>query len=83
MTVSVKRLFLYTTSACHLCEQAQNLLEPILLKGTFQLQLVEISDDDELMERYGLRIPVIRRDDSNADLGWPFDEAQVKQYLQS
>jgi hypothetical protein len=40
---------------------------------------VEISDDDALMERYGIRIPVLRVAD--AELGWPFDAARLEQFL--
>lgn len=75
------QLLLYTTSYCHLCEQAEALL--VSLRDSYQLQwqAIEISDDDELMSRYGTRIPVIQRHDSNAELGWPFDKQAVKDFL--
>ncbi len=76
------QLLLYTTSHCHLCEQAEALLA--LLQGRYQLQwqAIEISDDDELMSRYGLRIPVIQRCDNSAELGWPFDKQAIKDFLE-
>ena len=38
---------------------------------------MDIADDDALMARYGLTIPVLRREDSGAELNWPFGPAQV------
>ena len=50
------RLTLYTTSGCHLCEHA----EAILDEQGHTYQIADIDDDLELMERYGVRIPVVR-----------------------
>lgn len=84
----MKALLLYTTQGCHLCEQAETLLLPVLeylnanLLGGIVLQHVEISDSAELAEKYGIRIPVIRVEDQSEELGWPFDEAIAFAYLQ-
>ncbi len=73
MTDSTRRLNLYTTLGCHLCEDALALLHRARSEGfEFQIIEVEISDSDTLMERYGIRIPVIRFDDEERELGWPF-----------
>jgi hypothetical protein len=34
-----------------------------------------------MMDDYGLRIPVLRRTDTGAELDWPFDAGQVVQFL--
>ncbi|MDI5933952.1 glutaredoxin family protein [Halomonas kalidii] len=52
------RLRLYTTLGCHLCEQLKALLA-ILVTEAYHLEEVEISEDDALVERYGVRIPVL------------------------
>ncbi|MGB0360525.1 MAG: glutaredoxin family protein, partial [Endozoicomonas sp.] len=52
----MKALLLYTTSGCHLCEEAVSVLNSL----DFEWFPVEISTHDSLIERYGLRIPVIR-----------------------
>lgn len=71
---------LYTTLGCHLCELALHLLQAQQAKGRdLHIIEVEISDDDALMERYGIRIPVLRVAD--AELGWPFDAARLEQFL--
>ncbi len=71
------KLALYGTSACHLCEEAAALTQRLGLAP----ELVDIADDDALRERYGLRIPVLRRADSGAELEWPFDAVQLARFL--
>ena len=78
------KIILYTTLGCHLCELALDLLHQAQQAQQAQgrdLQIVEveIADDDELMERYGIRIPVLRVAD--AELGWPFDAEGLEQFL--
>jgi len=70
-------LELYGTSCCHLCEEAQ----AILRDAGIVAQDVDIADDGDLLERYGARIPVLRRTDNGAELGWPFDAVAVEQFL--
>lgn len=41
---------------------------------------VEIADDPQLLERYGVRIPVIR-DAAGRELGWPFDVHRLQEFL--
>jgi len=71
-------LALYATSGCHLCEQAATLLRAAV---DAPFRLVEIADDDDLLERYGVRIPVLQRLDTGAELGWPFDAAAIERLL--
>ena len=71
------QLVLYTTSHCHLCEQALALL--ISLKEVYPIHWLtkEISDDDNLIEKYGIRIPVIQRIDNQSELNWPFSADDI------
>lgn len=73
----MKVLYLYTTLGCHLCEQALELVDPLLSDYSFSLETVDIADSDELVEKYGIRIPVLRRPDIDKELGWPFDQQQL------
>lgn len=79
-------LLLYTTGGCHLCDlaetvlaEAQQSLSPDSIR--FVVRKVEISDDPELVARYGVRIPVIRMLDQERDLGWPFGVKELANYL--
>ena len=79
----MSRLLLYTTSGCHLCEQAEQLISPFLKPCGLVLERVEISGSDALLERYGLRIPVVRLVDSGRELAWPFDEESFIRFVDS
>lgn len=52
------RLRLYTTLGCHLCEQLEALLATLCAEH-YRLERVEISEDQKLLARYGVRIPVL------------------------
>jgi hypothetical protein len=70
-------LLLYTTSGCHLCEQAEALLQ----SAGAPVETVEIADDEDLLERYGVRIPVLRHRETGGELDWPFDAVGVQRWL--
>jgi len=70
-------LVLYGTTYCHLCEQAQAVLDEAGVSAVY----IDIADDDGLIESYGTRIPVLLRTDDGAELGWPFDAAMVRRFL--
>ena len=71
---------LFGTLGCHLCEIAEAEIMPLVEHG-LQVELVDITDPEDLTEVYGLRIPVLRRVDTGAELDWPFDTAQVVTFL--
>ena len=68
-------LTLYTSPGCHLCEQAEEILDYLGVGFT----AVDISNDVDLVRKYGVRIPVVRRPDG-AELGWPFDSLDVERF---
>jgi hypothetical protein len=74
-------LILYSTVGCHLCELALELAAPILKNSNYQLQERDIADSDELMDSYGIRIPVLRRPEKDSELNWPFDLDQLQSFL--
>ena len=51
---------LYERDGCHLCEEARVLLDEML--GPDRYARVDIETDDDLVLRYGFRIPVIGLD---------------------
>ncbi|BFM20434.1 glutaredoxin family protein [Gilvimarinus japonicus] len=73
-----QRIVLLTTSGCHLCDDACALLAE--LGDSVQLNKVDIAMDDALIERYGLRIPVLRSA-CGSELNWPFDAAELRGWL--
>ncbi|KAF0865534.1 glutaredoxin family protein [Pseudomonas sp. LD120] len=71
---------LFGTLGCHLCELAEAELMPLVEHG-LMVELVDIAESQELFDTYGLLIPVLRRVDTGAELGWPFDAEQVVAFL--
>ena len=59
----MRRLTLYGQSGCHLCDEAREALAPLIAADPgLELVEVDISADDELLQRYLERIPVIELD---------------------
>ena len=75
----MKHLTLYTTLGCHLCERLEALLAA-LHAGEYQLNKVEISEDEALMARYGMRIPVLA-DSAGAELDLGFEPPRLAAWL--
>ncbi len=49
----------YTKAGCHLCEEAQDMLEDIAALTTYTLTEIDIRSDPMIFEKYRYRIPVI------------------------
>ncbi len=89
----MKKIILFSTLGCHLCEQAKDLVWPIASHLNYRIDEVDIADSDELMERYGVSIPVLalveegdvndgaNRKDATKELFWPFDSDQVAAFI--
>ena len=54
------RVTIYERDGCHLCEEARVLLDEML--GNDGYARVDIDADDDLVLRYGFRVPVIGLD---------------------
>lgn len=74
-------LIFFTTEGCHLCDRALDQLWPVLEGSRWQLQTRDIADSDDLLARYGERIPVLKRCDVDEELGWPFDSDDISAWL--
>lgn len=64
-----------------MCEIAWDLLAPLISYLPLRLEEVDIAESDELIERYGVRIPVLKFNDYAEELGWPFDSTQALSFL--
>ena len=71
------QLHLYSTSHCHLCEQAESLLQALSKLYDMQWLIIEIADDTVLLERYEIKIPVLKRLDINTEIFWPFNTTDI------
>ncbi len=74
------QLILYTTAGCHLCDLADAILQSLANSAQLDIVHTEIGDNDELVERYGIRIPVVKFSDGT-ELGWPFEQSDIEKKL--
>ena len=75
-----KKITLISGPNCHLCEQAREILCPLLEANNIQLNELNVKDDVALFEQYGLRIPVVIFADGS-EKGWPFTAAQISRMV--
>lgn len=73
------KLRLYSRPDCHLCEQMVAELAP-LLTDKDALEVIDISQDPGLEQRYGVRIPVLEADDRELSIH-RLDRAKVERFL--
>ena len=63
------RLTLYMRDHCPLCDEALDVLAQARVPD---FDSVWIDDDPGLEARYGIRVPVLRNEDTDRELDWPF-----------
>ncbi len=78
-TVS-RKVTVYSKPGCHLCEEALALLNEMQDRWPLEIEEVDISRDPTLMNRYGLRIPVLVIDGA-IELEAPITEKAVRAAL--
>ncbi|MGH8111349.1 MAG: glutaredoxin family protein [Rhodanobacteraceae bacterium] len=72
------RLILYQRDDCRLCDEAIAVLAAMPAPD---FESAWIDGDAALEARYGRRVPVLRDDASARELGWPFDAATLRAFL--
>jgi glutaredoxin len=53
------KVIVYSKDGCHLCERAISKLEELSKSFTFDLQIVEITKNNETFAKFYLEIPVV------------------------
>ncbi|WP_020409452.1 glutaredoxin family protein [Hahella ganghwensis] len=81
-------LMLYGTLGCHLCDDAQGIINEVLeanpaIADIVFLNYADISESDKMMTLYAERIPVLGCRQSEEELNWPFDHQAFVDYLNS
>ena len=57
----MQTLQVYSRQGCHLCEVLLEALVP-MVRGTFEIEVLDIDTRPEWRDRYGMRIPVVELD---------------------
>lgn len=73
--------YLYSTSGCHLCDDAWQVLTDIAAFTPLHVEEVDIAESDALIEQYGTRIPVLIKRSSGAELDWPFTQHDAIRFV--
>lgn len=73
------QLILYQRDYCHLCDLALAVLAEARAPD---FDTAWVDDSDELEQRYGTRVPVLRDVARDRELDWPFDAASVRAFLE-
>jgi len=72
------RLILFQRDDCPLCDHA---LAVLAAARTPDFESAWIDDDAALEARYGARVPVLRDDDADRELDWPFGAEALAEFL--
>ncbi len=75
------RVNLYTGPHCELCEQALIILEQSTVSSELEIVMCNIRQQHDWYHRYAVRIPVVQRQDNGQELGWPFNQHELEQFL--
>ncbi|SES69631.1 Glutaredoxin [Salinibacillus kushneri] len=62
-----KNIIFYTKEQCPLCDEARGLLMLLQEEYDFDIEEKDIYQDDELLEKYQISIPVIQVDEEEID----------------
>lgn len=60
---------LYSKTNCPLCDKAKQVLQELQNEFSFQINEIDIYQDDTLLEKYQLMIPVVEIDGEEVDFG--------------
>lgn len=74
-------LQLYSTSHCHLCEEAEAILKSLSKQYEIQWVSTEITNSNALLDKYGTKIPVVAKVDTNKEIQWPFSLFELEQFI--
>jgi len=77
MTVR-EHLILFSRQDCHLCELAAGMLKQTGVRW----RSVDIDSDPELVSRYGLRVPVVMKPESENEWCFPFNDEQLARFIE-
>jgi glutaredoxin len=57
--MTAPHLTLYSKAGCHLCDEMKVTIDQVAVRVPLTIEVIDISTDPALTERYGLEIPVL------------------------
>jgi glutaredoxin len=61
------KVTIYSRQGCHLCDDAHNTLESLREELKFEIEVINIDEDPELVKLYSDQVPVIHIDGAHHD----------------
>ena len=61
------KVTIYSRQRCHLCEDAENTLRSLREELNFEIEVIDIDEDAELVKLYSDQVPVIHIDGIHHD----------------
>lgn len=62
----MRKLTLYSKPGCHLCDEMKHVIDAVAARVPISLEIIDISQDPVLLDRYGVEIPVLQIDGRTA-----------------
>jgi Glutaredoxin-like domain (DUF836) len=76
------KVLLLGTSGCHLCEQAEELINESLQTGlACSIEIVDIAEQTQWQHGFATQIPVLLHQESQHYLDWPFTQNDVLTFI--
>ena len=72
---------IYSRQGCHLCDDAQKTLESMREELNFEIVVIDIDQDAELIKLYSDQVPVIHIDGIHHDF-YKVDPLRFRSYLE-
>ena len=72
---------IYSRLGCHLCDDAENVLESMREELNFEIEVINIDEDAELVKLYSDQVPVIHIDGIHHDF-YKVDSLRFKSSLE-
>jgi hypothetical protein len=72
---------IYSRLGCHLCDDAENVLESLRAELNFEIEVINIDIDPELIKLYSDQVPVIHIDGIHHDF-YKVDPLRFKSSLE-
>ena len=76
----IKKLILFGTLGCHLCEDAEQIIASCDLNQC-EIESIDIAEHEQWQEKYAIRIPVLYHSQSKQELSWPFTALDVNTFF--
>jgi hypothetical protein len=77
------KYLLLETSGCHLCDQAEELINECLEIGlACSIEKIDIAEQTQWQTDYAILIPVLLHEQTNEYLNWPFTHTQILTFIE-